>query len=305
MTIAAGSPTSAGALFALIRDEGAVTRAALEQLTGLSRSGISRRLDQLFAHALIRETATREMSSGGRPPALLAFNPGSGLVLAADLGRARSRVALSDLAGCRLAETAFDVDLAGGPATALQQVDELFAALLSTTSRHRAAVRGIAIALPGPVAWKRGVAVAPALVQGWHDLSIADWFSERYDVPVLVDNNVNVMAIGEHRTHWSHVEHMLYVWVDQGIGCGIIAGGRVHRGQNGAAGDIGHIQLAEHDGVACLCGNLGCFEAVAVDYGEPREARTAGRRAAEVLALCVAYFNPSVIVLEGPGTAAV
>jgi predicted NBD/HSP70 family sugar kinase len=144
---------------------------------------------------------------------------------------------------------------------------------------------------------------------------------------VLVDNDVNIMALGEHWTYWRETEHLLYVKVGTGIGCGIVAGGYIHRGAQGAAGDIGHIRISGHDDVVCRCGNIGCLEAVAggralaqrlaaegieasnsrdvvqlVRAGDPvaiRMVREGGRALGEVLASCVNFFNPAVIVIGG------
>ena len=80
---------------------------------------------------------------------------------------------------------------------------------------------------------------------------------------MLVDNDVNIMALGEHWAHWRDVEHLLYVKVGTGIGCGIVAGRAIHRGAEGAAGDIGHIRWSTTTRVVCRCGNIGCLEAVA------------------------------------------
>ena len=152
--------------------------------------------------------------------------------------------------------------------------------------------------------------------------------SPRYGAPVLVDNDVNIMALGEHWAHWRETEHLLFVKVGTGIGCGIVADGRIHRGAEGAAGDIGHIALADHEDVICRCGNLGCLEAVAGGRAlaragsrgradaptQPRRraprargrrrarsrlVREAGRCLGEVLAECVNFFNPRVIVIGG------
>ena len=188
-------------------------------------------------------------------------------------------------------------------------------------------MRGIGVGVPGPVAFSRGEPVAPPIMPGWDGFSIPDWFSKYYDAPVLVDNDVNIMALGEHWTHWRDIEHLLYVKIGTGIGCGIVAGRRIHRGAQGAAGDIGHVRLAGHDDVVCRCGNIGCLEAVAggralaanltavglhaessrevvalVRAGEPQAiqaVRDAGRYLGEVLAGCVNFFNPGAIVIGG------
>jgi predicted NBD/HSP70 family sugar kinase len=164
---------------------------------------------------------------------------------------------------------------------------------------------------------------------GWDGFPIPDWFAGRYDVPVFVDNDANIMALGEHSMHWRDCDQMLFVKVGTGIGCGIISGrGAVHRGAQGAAGDIGHIQVPGNEHVLCRCGNTGCLEAVAggqalaerlgsdlahdvrgtrdvvrlVRAGDLRATqavREAGRHLGEVLASCVSFFNPSVIVIGG------
>jgi predicted NBD/HSP70 family sugar kinase len=152
-------------------------------------------------------------------------------------------------------------------------------------------------------------------------------FSARFDVPVLVDVDVNVRALGERWVHWRDVEHLLYVDASSSIVCGIVAGRRVHRGAQGIAGDIGHIRLDDRDDATCRCGNLGCLEAVAggrslatrltaaglgardgvdvvrlVSAGEPlatQAVRDAGRALGQVLAGAISFFNPGAIVIGG------
>ena len=148
-------------------------------------------------------------------------------------------------------------------------------------------MRGIGVGVPAPVAFSRGEPVAPPMMPGWDGFSIPGWFSRHYDAPVLVDNDVNIMALGEHWTHWRDCEHLLYVKIGTGIGCGIVSDRRIHRGAQGAAGDIGHVRLAGHDDVVCRCGNIGCLEAVAggralaarLADGRARRAHLARRRA--------------------------
>jgi predicted NBD/HSP70 family sugar kinase len=319
-------PVGAGAMLHLIRDEEAVTRAELARRTGLARSTVAQRVDALIAQRLVYEAGGSE-STGGRPPTLLAFNHEAGVVLVADLGATHSRLAVSDLAANPLAELAEDIDIALGPERVLDWVRDKFLKLLGQADRIEADVRGIGVGVPGPVAFHTGQPVSPPIMPGWDGFSIPGWFADHYDVPVLVDNDVNIMAVGEHWTHWRTVEHLLFIKVGTGIGCGIVAGGHIHRGAQGAAGDIGHIRLSGQDDVVCRCGNLGCLEAVAggralaerltdagveaktsrdvvelVRAGNPlatRLVREAGRHLGEVLAEAVNFFNPGVIVIGG------
>jgi len=310
----------------LIRSGEAVTRADLARVTGLARSTVAQRVDSLLAHKFVLE-AGGSASTGGRPPTVLAFNHDAGVVLVADLGATHSRLAVSDLSGAPLAEVAADKDIGLGPQSVLSWVDREFKSLLRQTGRAEADVRGIGIGVPGPVAFSSGQPVNPPIMPGWDGFSIPGWFASRYDVPVLVDNDVNIMALGEHFTTFPDCEHLLMIKVGTGIGCGIVAGGHIHRGAEGAAGDIGHIRVSGRDDVICHCGNIGCLEAVAggqaladalteagieaansrdvvrlVRGGNPaavRRVREAGRSLGEVLAGCVNFFNPEVVVIGG------
>ena len=321
-----GGPIGAGAMLQLIRDGEAVTRADLARRTGLARSTVAQRVDALIAHRLVYEAGGSE-STGGRPPTVLAFNHEAGVVLVADLGATHSRLAVSDLAANPLAEVAEELDIALGPEQVLDWVHDRFVKLLKKAGRKSADVWGIGVGVPGPVAFHTGQPVSPPIMPGWDGFSIPGWFADHYDVPVLVDNDVNIMALGEHWTNWREVEHLLFIKVGTGIGCGIVAGGHIHRGAQGAAGDIGHIRLSHQDEVVCRCGNLGCLEAVAggralaerlseagidakrsrdvvelVRAGNPvatRLVRESGRHLGEVLAEAVNFFNPRVIVIGG------
>jgi predicted NBD/HSP70 family sugar kinase len=320
------SATSAGALLHLIREEVAVTRADLARATGLARSTVAQRVDALIAEGLVHDTGG-SVSTGGRPPAVLVFNRDAGVVLAADLGATHSRVAVSDLVGAPLAERAGDLDIALGPERVLEWLDERFGELLAEVSRSRDDVRGIGVGVPGPVEFASGRPVNPPIMPGWDDFAIPEWFAGRYRAPVLVDNDVNIMARGEHRMHWRDTEHLLLIKVGTGIGCGIVADGHIHRGARGAAGDIGHIQVTNSEDVICRCGNIGCLEAIAGGQaladrlaaagedarrsrdvvrlvrsghsGAIRMVRDAGRTLGEVLAGTVNFFNPAVIVIGG------
>ncbi len=155
--------------------------------------------------------------------------------------------------------------IASGPEPVLDWVDERFHVLLREIGREDADVRGIGIGVPGPVEHATGRPRNPPIMPGWDGYPIPERFADRYRVPVLVDNDVNIMALGEHWTDWREVDHLLFIKVATGIGCGIVVDGRIHRGADGAAGDIGHIRVAVEgaEEITCSCGNVGCLEALA------------------------------------------
>ena len=317
---------TAGTILDLVRQGHATTRGDLATLTGLARSTIAQRVDALLAHQLLVPGGD-SASTGGRRPAMLAFNSDAGVVLAGDLGATHSRVAVTDLAGRVMAEQAQDIAIAEGPEVVLSWLEQAFVELLVTIGRAQDEVRGVGVGLPGPVEFASGRAVSPPIMPGWNLYPVSERLSERFGAPALVDNDVNIMAVGEYWTNWREEDVLLYVKVGTGIGSGIVTGGHVHRGADGAAGDIGHVHVPDHDDRVCRCGNLGCLEAIAGgaalatrlrDLGIPAETgrdvvelvlggqqeavrliRQAGHAIGDVLATCVNMLNPAVIVIGG------
>src|SRR4051794_21970609 len=310
----------------VIRASAGMTRNELMARTGLSRSTVADRVDALLSRGLVREVSGGQ-STGGRPPTRISFNPAAALILAADLGATHSRLAVTDLSGHSLQETSADIEIARGPDHVLTWVSETFEAMLEAAGHSADDVGAIGMGVPGPVEFASGRPVSPPIMPGWDRFAIPERLQERFPVPVLVDNDVNIMALGEHLESWPETPDMVFVKVGTGIGCGIVTRGDIHRGAQGAAGDIGHIRLAGHDDVVCECGNVGCLEAVAggralVRAVRPlgheastsrdvvelvrahnldavRLVRQAGRDIGEVLASLVNALNPEVIVMGG------
>ena len=318
---------SAGSLFQLLRDGRPRTRAELAAETGLARSTVTQRVDALLASNLIGP-ADKAASTGGRPPTRFAFNPNARYALAADIGATHARLALTDLAAQVLAQSADDLLVAAGPETVLDWVDQVGHELIREAGRDPADLLGVGIGLPGPVEHSTGRPVSPPIMPGWDGFDVQGYLQNHFGgVVALVDNDVNIMALGEHNVAWSDAPHMMFVKVATGIGSGLISDGRLHRGAQGAAGDMGHLQLPHGADIVCRCGNTGCLEAVAsgaaiaaklaargmkastsfdvvaLARGGNIEAlqllRQAGRDIGEVLAAAVSLFNPSVIVIGG------
>lgn len=253
--------SSAGTLLELIRRGDATTKPDLVELTGLARSTVSQRVDLLISEGYVIVTGETR-STGGRPPMALEFNRDLGVVLAADIGATHSRFAVCDLNAEPLAEMSVDQLVGDGPDSVLGRAEDAFESLLSEADRTSNDVLGVGVGVPGPVDFFAGRAVHPPIMFGWHDYPIRDRLADRFSAPTLVDNDVNIMALGEHWTLDEPVDDLLYVKVGTGIGSGLILGGHLHRGARGAAGDIGHIQAGATD-VVCRCGNTGCLEASA------------------------------------------
>ena len=244
---------------------GAVTsRTDLAKRTGLARSTIGAHLDRLQASGLIREAGIADRSGRGRPAQRLELAPDSGLVLVADLGVHGARLAVTDFGQQLLAQETPSVRLSKGPEDTLALVEERWRDLLSVAERSPDQVRTIAVGLPGPVDRSTGTPVRPPLMPGWDAFPVGQVLRDRFSCDVLVNNDANLMALGEARALTPSQYPLVFIKVSTGIGCGIIgASGELHDGADGAAGDIGHIRVPDSDHVVCRCGNVGCLEAVA------------------------------------------
>lgn len=329
--VAGGQRGTPNEVLAMIRSGQARTRAELIAQTGLSRSTLSQRLNELFEANLIVGVGEAN-STGGRPATILAFNSGAGTVIAAALGVTRMRVAILDLGGRVLAEHEEAHAISDGPTVTLERIAAVVETLLADSGRDWSPIWGCGVGLPGPVEFASGRPVSPPIMPGWDGFPVGDWLQEQFSCTALVDNDVNVMALGEREQHFPGEEQLVFVKVGTGIGAGIIVAGRLHRGAQGSAGDIGHIYVPGHDDVICECGNTGCLEAVVggralasrlraagLDIQAPADViahvqsgntlavhtvREAGRELGLVLAGLVNSVNPAVIVLGGSISAA-
>jgi glucokinase-like ROK family protein len=239
------------------------SRGSLAAGTGLSRSIVARRVGELVERGLVIE-GDPGPSTGGRPPRQLTFRGDAGHVLVADLGATSIDVAMTTLDGRILAHLDEPADIAAGPEAVLAQVDELFDELRTGRRRPSGALWGVGIGVPGPVEFSTGRPISPPIMPGWDGYPVRDRLAARYGAPVWVDNDVNVLALGEWRSGVAagH-DNVVVVKIGTGIGAGIISDGRIHRGAQGSAGDVGHIQVSDDRAVVCRCGKTGCLEALA------------------------------------------
>ncbi|MFJ2168710.1 ROK family protein [Streptomyces griseofuscus] len=334
MNSRSGSQAGAGDLLELVRSGRAVTRGALQQATGLSRATVGQRLDRLFRAGWLREGAGGPVDSplGGRPSITLEFDGDHAVVLVADLDTRHARAAVLSLTGEILAEHSGTLVIGEGPDLVLAELGRWFGELLEKAGQRPAEVCGIGLAVPGPVDSATGRVVQPPMMPGWDGYDITGRLSRALTehtgappVPVLVDNDANLMAYGEQRAGHPDCAAFVLVKVSTGIGAGVVVDGSIYRGIDGGAGDIGHIRVGAD--ALCRCGSYGCLAAVAsggavarrlaasgvpaasgsdvrdlLAAGHPEAAalaREAGRRVGDVLATVVTLLNPGVLMIAG------
>ena len=318
--------SSAGSLFQLLRDGEPRTRADLVAASGMARSTVAGRIEELLGTGLVAPTGEAS-SSGGRPASTFVFDPSSRVVVGVDLGVSHAHVAVTDLRNQVLAEELEDLQISDGPEAVLGRITAMALRLLEHAGRTLDDVAGTGIGLPGPVEFSSGQPVSPPVMPGWDRFDVPGFLGRTLPGPVLVDNDVNIMALGEHAELYPDVTDLVYVKVASGIGAGIISGGALQRGAQGAAGDLGHVAVPDGNQTLCSCGNLGCLEAVASGSAVARQlherdaevrtqgdvvalvragdttaiqaVREAGRDIGSVLAGVVSLLNPSVLVVGG------
>ena len=311
--------SGAGVLFQLLRDGRARTRQELVVETGLARTSVVNRLAALSAIDLVIATDT-VAASGGRPAARMVFDPNSKVCVGVDLGATHGTVGVLNLSGQVLSEERHMLDIGEGPVAILTWAIDTADRLLTAHDRRPEDLLGVGIGVPGPVEHSTGRPIRPPIMPGWDGFDIPAFVRERLMTSVLVDNDVNLLALGEQATQWPTVDDMLFIKVSTGIGAGIISGGVLQRGSRGSAGDIGHVQMpgttderdleatASAPAIALALNRSGVTPAQSDgltnrilngDGTAIAAAREAGRAIGEVAAMCVSVLNPSVVVIGG------
>ncbi|MEU6998576.1 ROK family transcriptional regulator [Nonomuraea sp. NPDC046570] len=318
-----------GELLRLVATGQAESRAELARLSGLAASSVSLRVEELIEARLLVEEGSGT-SRGGRRPRRLRLSPTAGVLAVADLGSHHARFALLDLSGAPLAADERPCDIAAGPEAVLDWIAATFDDLLAAHAPAGVPLRGVATGIPGPVDPATGRVVGPSRMPGWNNFPVAEHLGGRYDLPVLVENDANLMAVGE-ALSWPEADNLMVLKAGTGIGCGVIVNRRLHRGR-GAAGDISHVRIRADSSVTCACGHPDCLEAYAsgaalmaalaeagIAVRRPADivglvgdavpeatslVRNAGRLIGEVLTVLVNFFNPDVIAVGGSLSAA-
>lgn len=240
----------------------------MARLTGLSRSTVSTLVGELRSAGFLAESEESESARTavgpvGRPPALLVLDPAAGTAIGIDFGHSHVRVAVSDLSHRILSEREVGLAVDADPVGSLDAAARLTRDVLLDAGVHSSSVIGVGMGVPGPVDHRTGRVGSTSILPGWLGFRAADEMSRRLSLPVVVDNDANIGALAE--ASWGAArgcENVAYIKASSGIGAGLVLGGRLHRGANGTAGEIGH-DIVDEAGPFCRCGNRGCLEAIA------------------------------------------
>jgi predicted NBD/HSP70 family sugar kinase len=298
----------------LVAAGAAVSKADLVQAAGLARTTVSTGVDELLARGVLRLDGVRPTPGRGRPADRLALSPRGGHVLVADLGAHGGHLAVVDLSQRVHAHARVEVEVTDGPDAVLDVVESRLDGLRASADgasggAGRVPIRAVVIGVPGPVDGRRGIPVRPPIMPGWHGYPVSARLNQTFGCPVLLENDVNLRALGEARALPADQVPLLYVKIGTGIGGGLVtSSGVLHHGADGGAGDIGHVRVRGGPDTRCVCGNVGCIEAVAsagaiarrlansADAAEPAGAAAGAVTIADVRTL-VARGDPTAVGL--------
>ena len=291
-------------LIDLIRKFGGFSKSDLVSYTDHSRTKITSSVNSLINKKIIIENQGSEYS-GGRRSKTFGLNSSLGCVAGVDIGATGIDLAVADLSQRILARASEDVPVREGPVKILGKVCELLENLLHETAYDPGKILGIGIGIPGPVDFINGTVVSPPIMPGWDRYPIIQTVQKHFPAAnVVIDNDVNVMALGEiNQGVGKGVNNLIFVKIGIGIGAGIICQTRIYRGANGCAGDIGHISI-DNNGPLCHCGNNGCLEALAGGPAIAERSLTAAKSGKS--AILQKYFekNGGKLTAEDVGNAA-
>jgi glucokinase-like ROK family protein len=291
-------------LIDLVRKHGGSTKADLVIYTDYSRTKITSCIDSLLNKRIIVTNQNTEYS-GGRRSKTFSLNGQLGLVAGFDIGATSVDIGIADFSGKMIARYAEPASVKDGPIKILGRVCSMLERMLRENNLSLEKMNGIGIGVPGPVDFSVGTLVSPPIMPGWDEYPIIQTVQQWFPAAnVVVDNDVNMMALGEvNQGAGRDVDNLIFVKIGTGIGAGIICDGKIYRGSNGCAGDIGHIAVNK-SGPLCHCGNVGCLETVAAGPAIAERALAAARAGRSPTLLKYFEENGNVLRAEEVGKAA-
>ncbi len=241
-----------------LRQYAPISRAALAEMTGLNKTTVSSLVKELIEHQFVHEVGLNS-AHVGRPSVLLELNPDAGCIVSGEIGVDYISVIRANFAAEIVWRHQESIKQSLGQQEIIRRLLDLFHQSIESGDGTRGNLLGLALGVPGLVDLDSGkLLFAPNLK--WENVPLRDILSREFGVPVFVDNEANMAALGEHffGAAQGHNE-VLYISIGVGLGGGIIQGGRLLRGATGFAGEFGHMTM-EVNGERCNCGNCGCWE---------------------------------------------
>jgi glucokinase-like ROK family protein len=287
----------------LVRKYGGFSKSELVAYTEYSRTKITSCIDSLLEKSIFKINTATEYT-GGRRSKKYSLNGDFGLFAGVDIGATSIDLGVADFSSRLLARHSEPASVKDGPIRILGKACSQLEKMLDEYGLDTDRLYGIGIGVPGPVDFSMGTLVSPPIMPGWDRFPIIQTIQQWFPASnVVVDNDVNVMALGEiYQGAARGVDNLIFVKVGTGIGAGIICQGKIYRGSNGCAGDIGHIGV-DKLGPLCHCGNKGCLEAVAAGPAIAERSLTAAQAGKSPVLLKYYEKNGNILRAEDVGNA--
>jgi predicted NBD/HSP70 family sugar kinase len=312
-------------VFNYIRKRKTLPRSELARVTGLSRTTIGTIVDELTQMGMIQQEESHKGED--RRTNTLSFNAAAGYVLGGTLGRHHLTLLLADLSGAPLQYQTQPFAAEEGPDKGLRWLAQHIQTFVSNHNVAWDKLVGLGLGVVGPLDPSLQKTIVSTSFEGWAGVNMQQALEQPLGISVYLDNDGNMGALGEsHYGFGQNVRNLIYVKVGSGIAGGLILNKQLYRGEQGMAGEIGHMPIEFH-GTLCHCGQYGCLETVAGKSGILMEARRlnptittiehaiaaaregdaacvhalerAGTYLGFALASLVNSLNPSLIVLDG------
>jgi glucokinase-like ROK family protein len=235
-----------------------ISRASVAVQTGLNRSTVSNIVNDLIGEGLVSEQESQDFKVG-RPAIALTLRPEGGAVIGVEIGVDFISVLLTDFVAQPIWQEWIDLESTLPQIDVLVKAEQSIDQALLLAGERNLRVLGIGVGLPGLVNVQRGELIfAPNL--GWQDVPLRLMWNQRFRLPVYIENEANLAALGEYYFGKAQgVDHFIYLSSGIGLGGGVIVDGKLFRGGHGFAGEMGHMQR-ERNGERCACGRTGCWE---------------------------------------------
>lgn len=242
-----------------LRIDSPMSRADLSLKTGLNRSTISSIISELLDENLIKELEIQP-DGVGRPGIMLEINPKGGFAIGIEMGLDFVLIILTDLGANVLERRKITFESGLSQEGFLQGVETAIDEMLAWALRYDRKPCGIGLALPGTVNVHTGELIY-AFRLNWRNINFAEKWQRRFGLPIFIENDANAAAVGEYYFGVArNVKNLIYIYLNGvGLGSGIFIGGRLLRGANGFAGEIGHV-IIDPNGELCTCSRRGCWE---------------------------------------------
>ena len=249
-------------ILSIIKEQGPISRVAIARETNLTKSAISKVVTNLIKRGIVEEVGIGN-TSVGRKPIMLKLTTDDYFIVGVGIRRTKVFVGIANLQGNIITRRKTPLKKEDNQEIILKKLISLIYKTIKDSGIPREKVIGIGIGSPGPLYAHSGVILSPPNFPGWHSVPLKKLIEEEFRVPVFIDNDANVAALGE---KWfgngQGIDNFIYISVDKGVGAGIVISGRVYRGVSGIAGEFGHISILLK-GKRCECGNYGCLENLA------------------------------------------